>query len=223
MILVDTALKMRAAEGRPISVGIIGAGFMSQGLTNQIVHSTCGMRVVAISNRKLNRAIDVFHYAGYKDVAIADTQGEIDKAIQANNPVATQDAFLLARSGLVDVLVDVTGSVEFGARVIMEAFKHGKDVVLMNAEIDATIGPNPSSLCKEAWRNSFGMRRRRTGRSDESLSLGQRTRPDSASNRQCQRLARPLSEPNDSEGLCGEVAPEPGHGDKFRRRHQNQL
>ena len=41
----------------------------------------------------------------------------------------------------MDVLVDVTGSVEFGARVAFEAFKHGKDVVLMNAEIDATIGP----------------------------------------------------------------------------------
>ena len=38
-------------------------------------------------------------------------------------------------------LVDVTGSVEFGARVILEAFKHGKPVVLMNAEVDATIGP----------------------------------------------------------------------------------
>jgi predicted homoserine dehydrogenase-like protein len=47
----------------------------------------------------------------------------------------------LARSPLVDVLVDVTGSVEFGAHVVLEAFKHGKDVVLMNAEIDATIGP----------------------------------------------------------------------------------
>ena len=34
-----------------------------------------------------------------------------------------------------------TGSVEFGAQVVLEAFKHGKDVVLMNAEIDATIGP----------------------------------------------------------------------------------
>src|SRR5262249_52390242 len=44
-------------------------------------------------------------------------------------------------SGLVDVLVDATGSVEFGARVILEAFRHGKDVVLLNAEIDATIGP----------------------------------------------------------------------------------
>jgi predicted homoserine dehydrogenase-like protein len=35
----------------------------------------------------------------------------------------------------------VTGSVEFGAHVMLEAFKHGKSVVLMNAEVDATIGP----------------------------------------------------------------------------------
>jgi predicted homoserine dehydrogenase-like protein len=48
---------------------------------------------------------------------------------------------LFARLTEVDVLVDLTGSVEFGAHVAMEAFKHGKDVVLMNAEIDATIGP----------------------------------------------------------------------------------
>ena len=32
----------------------------------------------------------------------------------------------------IDVIVDVTGSVEFGAHVILEAFKHGKSVVLMN-------------------------------------------------------------------------------------------
>ena len=55
--------------------------------------------------------------------------------------VATEDAFLLARSDEVDVLVDITGSVEFGARVACEAFSHGKDVVLLNAEIDATVGP----------------------------------------------------------------------------------
>ena len=38
-------------------------------------------------------------------------------------------------------MVDVTGSVEFGAQVILEAFQFGKPVVLMNAEVDATIGP----------------------------------------------------------------------------------
>ena len=39
------------------------------------------------------------------------------------------------------MLIDVTGSVEFGAHVILDAFEHGKPVVLMNAEVDATIGP----------------------------------------------------------------------------------
>ena len=46
MIIVDTALKEREAEDRPIRVGIVGAGFMGQGLTNQIVNSVPGMRVV---------------------------------------------------------------------------------------------------------------------------------------------------------------------------------
>lgn len=141
MIVVDTALQARQAEGRPIRVGILGAGFMSQGLTNQITNSIPGMRVVAISNRKLRRALDVFSYAGLEGIVVADSQRKFDEAIRTNTPVATEDALLLARSEFIDVLVDVTGSVEFGAHVALEAFKHGKDVVLMNAEIDATIGP----------------------------------------------------------------------------------
>ena len=36
MILVDNALQARAAKGTPIRVAIVGAGFMCQGLTNQI-------------------------------------------------------------------------------------------------------------------------------------------------------------------------------------------
>jgi predicted homoserine dehydrogenase-like protein len=99
------------------------------------------MRVAAISNRKVERAASVYRYAGYQDVAFADTQRALDDAIASERPVVSDNAFLLARSGLVDVLVDATGSVEFGARVTLEAFKHGKDVVLLNAEIDATIGP----------------------------------------------------------------------------------
>lgn len=141
MILVDTALKARADQGNPIRVAIVGAGFMSQGLTNQIMHSTPGMRVVAVSNRNAGRAADVLRYSGVENVVMAETQRQLDEAILANRPVATEDAMLLARSELVDVVVEATGSVEFGAHVVLEAFKHGKDVVLMNAEIDATIGP----------------------------------------------------------------------------------
>ena len=141
MWIVDTALKERADQNRPIRVGIIGAGFMCQGLTNQITHSTPGMRVAAISNRRVRRAIDVFQYSGFGDVAVAGSQQQLDIAVERAKPVVTEDAMLVARSDLIDVLVDVTGSVEFGARVALEAFRHGKDVVLMNAELDATIGP----------------------------------------------------------------------------------
>ena len=141
MWIVDTALKQCEQLGKPIRVGIVGAGFMGQGLTNQIVHSTPGMRVAAVSNRRVNRAADVFRYAGLEEVTVAGSQQRLDDAIRASRPVVTEDAMLLARSPHIDVLVDVTGSVEFGAQVVLEAFAHGKDVVLMNAELDATIGP----------------------------------------------------------------------------------
>ena len=141
MLLVDHALQARHTAGKPIRVGILGAGFMTQGLTNQICNSIPGMRVVAIYSRKPQRGRDVFQYSGQTGVAHVDTQQELDQAIATGVPAVTEDALLLARSDLIDVIVDVTGSVEFGALVTLEAFKYQKTVVLMNAEIDATIGP----------------------------------------------------------------------------------
>jgi len=141
MIIIDEALKAREERGRPIRVAMLGAGFMGQGLTNQIVNSVPGMRMVGVYNRHLEKAIHVHTYAGVAHAVAVSTQGQVEDAIRAGKPVVTEDAFLLARSEQVDVLVDVTGSVEFGARVALEAFQHGKHVVLMNAEIDATIGP----------------------------------------------------------------------------------
>jgi predicted homoserine dehydrogenase-like protein len=141
MLLVDTALKAREAEGKPIRVGMVGAGFMAQGLTNQIVNSVPGMRMSAIYNRRPERAVEAFEYAGLSDVTTVATEGELDAAVKRGAPAVAEDAFALCRANEIDVIVDVTGSVEFGARVAMEAFKHGKSMILMNAELDATIGP----------------------------------------------------------------------------------
>lgn len=141
MILVDDALKVREKEGRPIRVALLGAGFMSQGLANHLVHTKPGMRFVGVFNRRVQRCHDLCKYVGISDVVEPKTEDEADRAIREGKVVATDDAFLLARAQGVDVIVDVTGSVEFGARVALEAFRHKKDVVLLNAEIDATIGP----------------------------------------------------------------------------------
>ena len=142
MILVDTALRARAAEGRPIRVGMIGAGFMARGVMNQIINSVPGMRVVAVYNRHLEKAVDAYRYVdGSLEPRSADTQRDLDHTIEMGQPVVTEDAFLISRSAHVDVLLETTGSVEFGARLVLDAFKNGKDVVLLNAELDATIGP----------------------------------------------------------------------------------
>jgi predicted homoserine dehydrogenase-like protein len=141
MIIVDRALKAREEQGKPIRVGMIGAGFMGQGLTNQIVHSVPGMRMSAIYNRKPDRALGVYKYAGCEDVRLVSTQAALDERLRRGLPAVAEDPYTICRSPEIDVIVDVTGSVEFGARIILEAFEHRKPVVLMNAEVDATIGP----------------------------------------------------------------------------------
>jgi predicted homoserine dehydrogenase-like protein len=141
MIIVDNALKKREREGRPIRIGMVGAGFMGQGLTNQIINSVPGMTVAAIYNRTPERAAGVYRYSGVEDTVFVGSQTAFDEAVAAGRGVVAEDPFLLCGSELIDVIVDVTGSVEFGANVFVKAFANGKHVVMMNAEVDATIGP----------------------------------------------------------------------------------
>ena len=150
MIIVDTALRRREAEGRPLRVALIGAGFMARGLANQIANSVPGMRVAAVYARKLEQGLDLCEYALLEGAVVASTQADVEDAVRADRPVVTDDAFLLCRAEQIDVLVDVTGSVEFGARVVLEAVEHGKHVILMNAELDATLGPILNVYAKRA-------------------------------------------------------------------------
>ncbi|KAA2244405.1 NAD(P)H-dependent oxidoreductase [Salinarimonas soli] len=141
MIIIDTLLKRRAAEGRPVRVGMIGAGFMARGIANQITNSVPGMVLVAIANRTLSKAREAYAEAGLAEVGAVSTPGELEDAIRAGRPVVTEDAFLLCRSEAIDCLVDATGHPEFGAHVTMAAIENGKHMVTMNAELDGTVGP----------------------------------------------------------------------------------
>src|SRR5436190_1444946 len=117
MIIVDNALKARHEQGKPIRVALLGGGFMAQGLTNQIVNSAPGMRLVAVYSRQPKKGFHVFNYSGVENAVAAVTQAQMEDAIRSGKPVVTEDAMLIARSEHVDVIVDTTGSVEFGAQV----------------------------------------------------------------------------------------------------------
>lgn len=141
MIIVDNALKARAEAGNPIRVGMIGAGFMGRGIANQIANSVPGMELVAIFNRSIDGAKRAYTEAGIEDVRVVKTVAELEEAIAQNKYSITDDAKLLCQAEGIDAIVEVTGTIEFGAEVVLEAIAHHKHVILMNAELDGTIGP----------------------------------------------------------------------------------
>jgi len=149
MIIVDSALKEREKAGNPVKVGIIGAGFMGRGAVLTIERSVPGMKVAALYNRTISRAKKGFDQAevtGYKHVT---SQDELDETIRSGGYTITDDPMLLCRSEELDVIIEATGEIEFGANVTLEAINHKKHVVLMNAELDATVGPLLKTIADE--------------------------------------------------------------------------
>src|SRR5262245_47403297 len=112
MLIVDTALGARAEQGNPIRVGILGAGFMCQGVANRIINTTPGMTVAAIYGRRVARARAVYEYSGASDVLEVTTQSALADAIRAGRPAVTEDAMLQARAEHIDVLVGTARSHE---------------------------------------------------------------------------------------------------------------
>jgi predicted homoserine dehydrogenase-like protein len=141
MIIVDTALKQRETNGDPIRVAMVGAGFMGRGIALQINRYTPGMQLVAIANRDPAKAVLAFQQAGVDAPVQSDDSRTLEEAIDKGRHVVTTDALALCRARGVDAIIEVTGAVEFGAQVALEAIEHHKHIVIMNAELDGTIGP----------------------------------------------------------------------------------
>lgn len=141
MIIVDRALEQRAREGNPIRVAMVGAGFMGRGIALQILSAVPGMRLVAISNRTLDKAYEAYSQAGAGEVEEVEDGASLEKAINSGRYAVTSDPLALCDAESVEALIEVTGAVEHAAGVIVRAIERRKHVVLMNAELDGTIGP----------------------------------------------------------------------------------
>lgn len=141
MILVDQALARRVREDNPVRVGLVGAGFSGTRIARQIVTAVPGLRLVAIANRTLAHAEAALDRAGIRRYSHATTPAELERAIEGREYAVTADPAVLWACSGVDVVLEATGDVEQGARVALASIRHGKHVVLVNAEMDATVGP----------------------------------------------------------------------------------
>lgn len=149
-MVIDAHLKQREAEGRPIQVGMIGAGEMAIGLANQIERYTPGMRLAAIYNRTLSKAGRAYETGGVEDFVEASSEYTIDDGIRECKGVITDNAELLIAAEGIDVLVEMTGTLHLSFDLILKAFAAGKHVVSFNAELDGTVGPYLQRMARQA-------------------------------------------------------------------------
>jgi predicted homoserine dehydrogenase-like protein len=138
---VDTALLKLEAIGKPIRVGMVGAGATGRAIALQLGTPVPGIRLVAIANRTAENAERAFREGGFATSKRVKSSREAEENIGRGVPVVTTDPFLLTACDAVDVLVEATGTVEAAAGVVLDAFDHAKHVVLVNAELDSLVGP----------------------------------------------------------------------------------
>jgi len=119
---LDLELAQREREGSPVRVGLVGAGAMGQVIALQLSGGVCGMRLAAVASRAPARAEQVLQAAGVR-AAVTDDVGRLCGAPE------------------IDVLIEASGDVEYGAQVATQAIAGRKHLVLVNVELDATVGP----------------------------------------------------------------------------------
>lgn len=138
---VYSMLQRREAEGNPIRVGVVGAGATGRAIALQLGTPVPGIRLAGMANRTPQHAERAFREAGIRDWQTATTSGDAESRISRGIPVITDDPQVLTRCNAIDLIVEVTGSVDFGASVVLDAIEHAKPTVLVNAELDSLIGP----------------------------------------------------------------------------------
>ena len=135
---LHSKLLERAAAGRPVTVGLIGAGkfgtmFLAQG---RLTH---GMHVVGVADIDVARARSQLATAGWP--AALYGAASLDDAQQKRATFVTDDAMALIADPRIEVIVEATGVPGAGIAHALAAIGHGKHIVMVNVEADAVAGP----------------------------------------------------------------------------------
>jgi len=141
MNIVDVLLQQRHEEGNPIRVGLVGAGASAKMIALHLMTPIDGIRLVAIANRTLANIRPVYEDGGVTSFTEVTTAAAMDDAIAQGTCAGTDNAMLLCETDKIDIIVDATGAVEFGAAIAVRAIENRKHLVFVNTELDSTLGP----------------------------------------------------------------------------------
>lgn len=132
-----TKLLARQTEGKPIRVGLIGAGKFGSMFLAQVRHIP-GMHLYGIADLSVERAAAALTNTGW-DAAAATTKN-FEEARQTGRTCLTEDVEALIKAEGMDVIIDATGSPAAGIRHALLAAENGCHMVMVNVEADVLAG-----------------------------------------------------------------------------------
>lgn len=134
-------LAARADSGKPIRIGLVGAGEMGTDIVSRVAHMR-GIEIGAISELKAGAAAKSVEiaYGNADRVQEVSTADAANAAMEQGKVAVTNNVNALLEAGLIDVVIDATGIPAVGAEIGLQAMERGKHLVMMNVEADVTIG-----------------------------------------------------------------------------------
>src|SRR6478672_7263393 len=137
----------RQAAGRPVTVGLIGAGKFGTMFASQ-VRLTDAMHLVALADLEVSRAHRQLRTAGWNEESISAPS--LGNALARGSTHVTEDTEALIACPEIEVIVEATGVPAPGIRHALSAIRHGKHIVMVNVEADALAGPLLARKAKNA-------------------------------------------------------------------------
>lgn len=141
------ALQQRAAAGKPVRVGLIGAGKFGAMYLSQVPR-TPGIHLAAIADLSPARARQSLARVGW--AAERSSAKSFDDAVRHDTTFVTDDADSVISSPAVDVIIDATGSPAAGIHHALQCCAHRKHIVMVNVEADVLAGPYLARRAAEA-------------------------------------------------------------------------
>jgi predicted homoserine dehydrogenase-like protein len=135
---LHSLLLEREAAGRPVTVGLIGAGKFGTMFLAQ-ARLTKGLHVVAVADLDVARARRQLATAGWPSQQYA--AASLGDALKHRATHITADAAATIAFDGIEVIVEATGIPDAGIAHALKAVAHGKHIVMVNVEADALAGP----------------------------------------------------------------------------------
>ena len=142
-------LKSFETGGGKIKVGIVGAGFMGQGIV-EVMESAPGMEVAAISDIDIDRAAACYESVDFKNYSEIKNAHEAVKIDLSKRRVICSDFRIIPEIEQLDFIIEATGVPEVGAQTAFFSIMNKKHVGMMNVEADITVGYYLNMLAKRS-------------------------------------------------------------------------